>query len=196
MRSDRHLGSAHGRVDAGRDLASGRLACAGAARTQGPALPPNSLHRRAAFTLIEIIVALALFALAATVLASAYVNVLNAMENVKGDQALEQEVALVRSQVLLEPERKKVEEGGDVPTAGLGDATWRATVTPSEAIADLFRVDLEITLPGAKDDGTTDRKIDQTLWLLRPDWSEPTERDKLRAKSRERLQELKQGRLR
>jgi prepilin-type N-terminal cleavage/methylation domain-containing protein len=52
--------------------------------------------REAGFTLIEVIVALALFALAATVLASAYVNVLDATERVKSDQAFEQDIALVR----------------------------------------------------------------------------------------------------
>jgi general secretion pathway protein I len=151
--------------------------------------------RSAGFTLIEVIVALALFALAATVLAAAYVNVLNAMESVKGDQAFEQEVALVRSQVLLEPDRDKVEEGGDVPTAGLGDATWRATVTPSETIADLFLVELEITFPPPESaSGGEERVVKQALWLLRPQWSEPTERDALRAESRKRLQEIKRGR--
>lgn len=151
-------------------------------------------HRpTAAFTLVEVIVALALFAIAATVLAAAYVNVLNATESVKGDQAMEQEIALVRSQVLLEPDRDTVEEGGDVPTAGLGNATWRATVTPSEVVADLFRIDFEVTMTGA-DDNPEEHKVAQTLWLLRPDWSEPTEREALRAETRKRLQEVKRGR--
>lgn len=152
-------------------------------------------RERAAFTLIEVIVALALFGIAATVLASAYVNVLNAMDSVKGDQVFEQEIALVRAQVLLEPELEKVEEGGDIPTAGLGDAVWRAIVTPSETTADLFQVELEMTFPPAA--GQADeRTVTQTLWLLRPQWSEPSERDALRTKTRERLQELKRGRSR
>jgi general secretion pathway protein I len=143
--------------------------------------------------LIEVIVSLALFALAATVLASAYINVLDATERVKGDQAFEQDIALVREQVLIEPDRKTVEEGGDLPTAGEGDASWQATITPSEVVADLFRVDFEVTFnqPGQE---PAERKVTQTLWLLRPDWSEPTDRDALRAETRKRLTELKQGR--
>jgi hypothetical protein len=135
----------------------------------------------------------ALFAIGVTVLAASYVNVLNALDRVKGDQALEQDLALVRAQVLLEADRKKIEEGGDLPTLGEGDATWEATITPSEAVADLFRVDLVITLAGTGD-APEPRSVEQTLFLLRPQWSEPSDRDTLREKTRERLQDLKKER--
>ncbi len=148
---------------------------------------------RGGFTLIEVIIALALFALAATVLAAAYVNVLNAIDQVKGDQALEQAVALVRAQVLQEPDIDTLEDGDEVPTETLGTATWRATVTPSETTADLFRVDIEITLSGSEED-QKERTLTQTLWVLRPDWSEPTDREDLRAKTKKRLDDIKKAR--
>lgn len=159
---------------------------------QTEATPARPVRRRG-FTLLEVIVALALFALGATVLASAYVNVLNALDSVKEDQRFEQEIALVRAQVLQEPDLDKVEEGDELPTARLGEASWRATVTPSETTADLFRIDLEIILAGS-DDEPQERTVKQTLWVLRPDWSEPSERDALRAETRQRLQDLKRGR--
>lgn len=149
-------------------------------------------RERRAFTLIEVLLALALFAIAGLVLAAAYTNVLNNLEKVRLDQALEDELAMVRAQVLLQPELEEVEEGGEVPTLNYGTARWRATVTPSERIADLFRVDLEIELEAR--DPVPARTLTQTLWLLRPDWSEPTERDNLRAERRKEIQEAKRYR--
>lgn len=148
---------------------------------------------RRAFTLIEVLLALALFSIAGLVLAASYVTVLNNLEKVKIDQALEDELALVRTQVLLQPELEEVEKGGDLPTVNYGPARWRATVLPSERIADLFRVDLEIELQG---DGerVPARTFTQTLWLLRPDWSEPTDRDNLRAQRRKEIEEAKHSR--
>ncbi len=151
----------------------------------------TTVHRpRRGFTLIEVLLALALFSIAGLVLAAAYVNVLNSLEMVKLDQALEDELALVRTQVLLQPELEEVEAGGDIPTVNYGPARWTATVTPSERIADLFRVDLEIELEGIGEQVPA-RTFTQTLWLLRPDWSEPTDRDDLRAQRRKEIQEAK-----
>jgi prepilin-type N-terminal cleavage/methylation domain-containing protein len=142
------------------------------------------------FTLVEVIAALALFAIATIGLAGAYIDVLNGLERVKVDQQLEQELAFVRTQVLLQPDLDEVELGGDVPTATHGEARWTATVTPSERVADLFRVDLEIEFTGdgeAVPPGT----FEETLYLLRPDWSEPTARDDIRVQRKKEIEEAK-----
>ncbi len=147
---------------------------------------------RRAFTLLEVVMAVALFAVAVVVLAAAYVNILNSLERVRADQSLEQELGFVRSQLLLAAELEAVEEGGEVPTATHGMAEWRATVAPT-AVADLFRVVLEIRLEG-DGGGVPARTLQQTLHLLRPGWSDPTERDALRAESRKRIEDLKLNR--
>lgn len=148
---------------------------------------------RHAFTLLEVMLAVTLFGIAVVVLAASYVHVLNSLEAVKVDQALEQELAFVRSQVLLQPDLQEIEKGGEVPTPNYGTATWTATVTPSETVADLFRVELVVELEGDKAD-VAPRKVTQSLQVLRPDWSEPVDRDKLRQKTRERLEEAKRFR--
>jgi general secretion pathway protein I len=147
---------------------------------------------RGAFTLVEVLLALALFAMAVVVLAASYINVLNALESVKVDQALEQELALVRSRVLQEPDLDEIEKGGEVPTPTHGVARWEAQVSPT-AVADLFRVDVRVELEGSGEE-TAPRTVDQTLYLLRADWSEPVERDELRAETRKRLDEIKRFR--
>ena len=117
------------------------------------------------FTLLEVILAVSLFAISVMVLAASYVNILNSLEAVKADISFEQELSFVRSQVLLESDLEEVEKGGDVPTATHGMASWRAIVLPTE-IADLFRVELEIVLSGERDEGQRRRTIVQTIHLL------------------------------
>ena len=158
--------------------------------------PYQHLRRRRGFTLLEVLLALALFAFSGLVLASAYVNILDSLDKVRLDQSLEDELALVRTQVLLQPELEAIEEGGEVPTLDHGMARWSAVVTPSERVADLFRVELAIELEGRarNEKPALARQITQSLWLLRPDWSEPTERDAVREERRRELADTRRKR--
>ncbi len=55
---------------------------------------------------------------------------------------------------------------------------WQAEIEPTNR-ADLFRVTLECELPAR---GTTSgRKVRDSFLVLRPTWSDPAEREKLRA---------------
>ena len=69
-------------------------------------------HRSLAFTLIEVLVSLAIFALAAVVLSAAYINVLAGYR--AHDQSREHEAAwnLARMVVLTESDRTKAGAGG------------------------------------------------------------------------------------
>lgn len=151
-------------------------------------------NQGAAFTILEVMVATAIFAVAVVGLAAAYINILTNIEVVKEDLALENELSLVRTKILLEPELERVEQGGDINTATHGVAQWNAVVEPTET-ADLFRVTLEITLEGGeRGEGVEERKVEQTLYVLRPDWSDPLERENLRSARRDQLEELKRSR--
>jgi prepilin-type N-terminal cleavage/methylation domain-containing protein len=80
--------------------------------------PPPGSPRGRGFTLLEVLVALTIFAMAAVMLASAYLNVLNSYEVVSRGVQINEDFAFARQQVLTEPDRKKVEEGGEFDTAG------------------------------------------------------------------------------
>lgn len=136
--------------------------------------------------------ALAIFAIAVMVLAGAYVNVLNSVESAKLDQSLDQELAFVRAQVLLEPDLATVQAGGEVPTGTHGTATWSAEVSPTN-VADLFRVDLTVAL-GGDGKAVAPREEKETLFLLRTSWSQPVDRDALREATRKRIADLKRNR--
>jgi general secretion pathway protein I len=145
---------------------------------------------RRAFSLIEVLIALAIFALCAIVLGSAYVNILLSYEAVKHNEATDADVAFARQLVLNEPDRTKVEQGGDFDTAAGNRVHWSAEIA-SSAVADLFAVTFtcEISDPAKPEPW----KSTQTFMLLRPTWStDVAEHDKLRQDARTRIVELQQ----
>jgi general secretion pathway protein I len=148
---------------------------------------------RAAFTLLEVLVALAIFALGAVVLGSAYLNVLNSYEAVSRGRQVSEDFAFARHLVLTEPDRLKLEQGGEFETANGRRARWTVEIE-STTLADLFKVAFTCEIP----DPTRiepDKQV-QTFVLLRPTWSiDAMERSKLKEETKTRILEL-QGKLR
>jgi general secretion pathway protein I len=159
-------------------------------------LPPRVLHDRGdrgrGFTLLEVLVALSIFALAVVVLGSTYLNVLNSYEAVSRGVQIGEDFAFARQLVLNEPDREKLEEGGQFDTAGGQRADWRVVIE-STTVADLFNVTFtcEITDPTRLEP----ERVVQTFRLLRPTWSiDPAERSQLKEDAKTRIYEL-QGKL-
>ena len=132
--------------------------------------------RSKAFTLIEVVLAVALFASAAVVLTSSFVNALMARELGNHNTLLEGDIRAVRLQLLLEPSREDAEDGDDIETLNSGKASWRAMIEPTNVV-DLFQVALEIEFFDPPED--TPSHYQETLYLLRPTWSESEERNTL-----------------
>ena len=95
------------------------------------------------FTLIEVVVAVAIFATASVVLTSAFVNALLAREFGNRNALLEGDLRAIRMQLLLEPDLEAAEDGGDYRTYSAGEAEWTAEIEPTNVI-DLFEVQLTI----------------------------------------------------
>jgi general secretion pathway protein I len=144
----------------------------------------TATFRTAAFTLIEVLVSLAIFAGAAVVLGATYVNVISSYDAVARRSENEQDLAFVRAAVLGESDRPTVEQGGDFPLPGNRSAHWTATVTEA-TVGDLFRVAFHCEI---RDPARTQPWVhDETFMLLRPTWSDPATRDKLRQDTRDRV---------
>jgi len=147
---------------------------------------------RRGFTLIEVLVALTIFALSAIVLVGAYVNVLLSYQIASRTERAAEDMAFARSLVLTEPDRTKLEQGGEFDTAGGNHARWSVEIV-STTTADLFTVNFICEI----DDVRTGEPVKtvQTFTLLRPTWSiDPAERGKLREDAKTRILEL-QGKI-
>lgn len=132
--------------------------------------------------------ALMIFSLAAIVLGSAYVNVLNTYDVVARGMQTTEDFAFARQQAFLEPDRKKLEEGGKFETSSGGQLTWSVEIA-STAMPDLYNVAFtcEITRP----DRPEPDKLTQTFTLLRPTWVvDPGERGKLKEEVKTRILEI------
>ncbi len=141
-----------------------------------------------AFTLVEVLVALVIFAMAAVVLGSAYLNILNSYEVVARGTVVNEDFAFARQQVLNEPDRKKLEQGGEFETAGGRRLTWSVEIE-SSTIADVYKV--KFTCELADPNRTEPDKQVQTFMLLRPTWViDPGERGKLKEEAKTRILEL------
>lgn len=141
---------------------------------------------RVGFTLIEVLVALAIFAIAAVVLGAAYVNLIQTHAALRDRDGREADIAFARDALLIEPDRAKVERGGDVVLPDGRTGNWRATVEPTE-VSDLFDVEIEFSAPPPSGTGEMVRTTSK-LRLLRPTWSTAAERKRIRDAARQRIE--------
>lgn len=143
--------------------------------------------RGRAFTLLEVIVALAIFALAAVVLGSAYVNILGAYEAVGRVNQADEDVRFARAQLLAEPDHDKAETGGDFTTVGGRTVKWRATIAPTTT-ADLFAVTFVCELGAGA--GADRQTVTENFTVMRPTWADPAENSKLKQDAQDRIAAL------
>lgn len=159
-------------------------------RNEAKNFGPNNLFRMKwgsstrAFTLVEVMMAMALFGIAVTTFAAAYINVIQAIEAIQVDQAYEQDLTLIRQQVLIKQDIEDLEEGGEIFTGSHGEASWRVEYEPT-LVADLFKLTLIMEILDRETDKM--REVVETHYLTRPTWSDPVERAELRADTRDRF---------
>lgn len=141
---------------------------------------------RRGFTLLEVLVSLALFAMIAVVLGAAYINVLNSYAAIDRAAHRDEDLAFARQALFLEPDREKAEEGGEFESADGRRVRWAALIEPT-AMPDLFAVSFTCELTEAG--GGAAKVIEQHFRLLRPTWSEGLDRETLRGELAQRIRE-------
>ena len=104
-----------------------------------PAIARNGyfVMKARAFTILEVLAALTIFATAAIVMAAAYLNVLTGYEHAERSSKVDADVQFAREMLFRQPDLDLVEEGEDFETSDGRRIIWRAIVEPT-VVADLF----------------------------------------------------------
>jgi len=139
---------------------------------------------RRAFTLVEVLISLAMFALAAISLGAAYTNVVLSRQALKVNDVAVDDLARARAALLETVNYDDVATGGEINLPGDRVATWKGEVEPT-SVSDLFSVTLTVEIQNA--DGTDAAPLTETRLLLRPTWSVPADRQKIRDAAKQRL---------
>ncbi|MEM8867273.1 MAG: prepilin-type N-terminal cleavage/methylation domain-containing protein [Verrucomicrobiota bacterium] len=134
------------------------------------------MSSKRAFTLIEVVIAVAIFAIAAVQLSSAFTYALLARERSVNNDLRNDDLRAVRMQLLLETTLEDAEDGDTFQTLNNGEATWRAEIEPTNVV-DLFQVFLFIEFDEPMEGEYPEHS--ESLYLLRPTWSETDERSDL-----------------
>jgi prepilin-type N-terminal cleavage/methylation domain-containing protein len=135
----------------------------------------SSKHTALGFSLIEVLVALTLFAIAVSAFTQSTFYALSSLQILQTGPTNDLDLRFVREHVLNIEDKEKIESGGTLQTLHSGEATWSITLEPTD-ILDLYAMTLSVEF--AEGSETKDRKIEQKLYVLRPKWTDANDRKK------------------
>jgi len=130
------------------------------------------------FSLVETLVAMFIFVLAVGVLSQAANNAIYAISRMEITEGSEVDYQFVRDVVLTISDTDTLGMGGDVATPTAGQAHWDAETETTDT-PDFFKVTLKISLAGDEAEKISADSATETMYLLRPQWSQTEDRSAL-----------------
>ena len=165
-----------------RELSLLKLACSEKRRARG-------------YLLIEVLVALALFGMAAVYLVDGAFVAARFARQMKDTREMEQDLRWVRSQIFAEPDYEKISDGDEIETLTLGEVRWETQVELSPVV-DVYKVILTLEYDGSEEMGIESGERESVMYLLRPTWSKhgdfATDRARLLQDKRDKIREIRE----
>ena len=145
----------------------------------------GSFRARRAFSLLECVAALALFAAASVMIAQACFNCVSSLDTLKKDSFSNALKDYVRAAVLAEQSLDTLESGFDVELPG-GESARVSAAAQKTGIADLFQLDYEVSSGG--------RVYSESLFVIRKNWYENSlDRDEIMKDRRDFLEDKRRN---
>lgn len=135
-----------------------------------------SSKRANGFSLIEVLLAIAILGIGIGVLAQALVNAITAVGSLESFDSVYNDVEFVTRRAMMVTDRQEFETGGEVPLPNDNTASWEAEVEETQTL-DLFRVTFQIELPAS--DTYPEFSNSFTVYLFREGWMEGIDREVL-----------------
>ena len=149
--------------------------------------------------LIEVLIALALFGMAAVFLVDGISVASRTMRLMKDTREMEQDLLWARSQIFKEHRYEEIEDGGEIKALTIGEITWETEIEMTEVV-DLYSVVLTMEYEGNDEIGIESGERISKMFLLRPGWANEsdfaTERSRLLEDKRDKIREMKEERQR
>ena len=143
---------------------------------------------RQGFTILEVLVAVVIFAGAAMVLVASYVNILGNFENSRIQTNYEEELAFVRADMQIISDIEEAMEGADFDMGNDVSGSWYSEIEMTE-FPNLFNVNLIVNMTDKEGER---RQLTQQFYLLRPTWGDPDEVDRARQDLQERMTDFRE----
>ncbi len=134
------------------------------------------INRKRAFTLIEILIAVGIFAIAAAVFMQTVDSGLQALRSTRSSTDRQQVLRFMMRQVLALETRDEVEDGGDITFDDDTRIDWNAELEETEVL-DLHK--LIVTIEFTDSETGEDIELTDNRIVLRPAWSDPIDRSTL-----------------
>ena len=149
--------------------------------------------------LIEVLIALALFGMAAVFLVDGISVASRTMRLMKDTREMEQDLLWARSQIFKEHRYEEIDDGGEIKALTIGEITWETEIEMTELV-DLYSVVLTMEYEGNDEIGIEPGERISKMFLLRPGWANEsdfaTERSRLLEDKRDKIREMKEERQR
>ncbi|QXD23725.1 prepilin-type N-terminal cleavage/methylation domain-containing protein [Opitutia bacterium ISCC 51] len=139
------------------------------------------------FTILEVLVAVVIFAGAATVLVASYINILSNFEASRIKTNFEEELAYVRADLQLISDIEEAMDGDEFDMGNGVTGNWYSEIEMTE-IPNLFAVNMFVDMVDAEGERM---ELTQLFYLLRPSWSELDEVERARQDLQERMQDFR-----
>ena len=141
--------------------------------------------------LIEVLIALALFGMAAVFLVDGISVASRTMRLMKDTREMEQDLLWARSQIFKEHRYEEIDDGGEIKALTIGEITWETEIEMTEVV-DLYSVVLTMEYEGNDEIGIEPGERISKMFLLRPGWANESDF----ATERSRLLEDKKDKIR